>query len=224
MAPVDRKARYRPLLVSLLFLSLVVPLFEDLAYGTLVIDVVSTSVLVSGAWTASHRPRDLVIMIALAAMVVGTQLLGLWLDLRAANVLSAIVTVGFVGCVTIMLLSDLMQATQISADTIGGAICGYMMIGITWGSLFFVIQLFEPRAFNLPEAARPTFALFQSEYLQLIYYSMVTLTTVGYGDISAKIPLAQNLSSLEAMIGQFYIAVLVARLVSLQMTQRTRAD
>ena len=60
--------------------------------------------------------------------------------------------------------------------------------------------------------------------MQLIYYSFVTLTTLGYGDINAVAPMARNLAALEAMVGQFYIAILVARLVSMEIMQSSRAS
>ncbi len=210
--------RYAALLISLLFLAVVVPLFEGTGFDTAVTDLVSIAILVSGVWAASHRARDVAIL-AMLAILMTTR----WLPFsgqRGIALLSGIAGALFFVYVAGIILADLMAARRVTIDTIGGAACGYLMIGLAFGSLYFVIELLHPGAFNLAESARSSFRAMNAGYLHLAYYSIVTLTTVGYGDINAKIPIAENLSAIEAMIGQFYIAVLVARLVSIQILQR----
>ena len=216
----SRRTRYRPLLISLLLLSAVVPVFEGVWFGAAAIDLVSLAVLISGVWVAGGNRRDLAILAVLGAMAEAPRAIALPLSDLAVVTVSGIFTFAFLAYVTALILGDLMATEQVSADTIGGAICGYLMIGITWGALYFIIQSMDGRSFNLAMPRARSFAVFQVEFLRLVYYSLVTLTTVGYGDISARIPLTQNLSALEAMVGQFYIAVLVARLVSLQILGR----
>ena len=218
MPPQPRRTlRYAALLGSLLVLALIVPLFEDTTVGSLATDIVGTAILGAGVWAASRSGRDLLILIALAVVMTAR-----WLPLpeqRVTVLISSMSSVIFFVYVAAIILVDLAAATEVRLDTIGGALCGYAMIGIAWGSLYFVIALLDRGAFTLP-GAEPTYALLQSDFMQVMHYSLATLTTAGYGSVRARSLLTLNLSAIEAMVGQFYIAVLVARLVSLQMMAR----
>ncbi len=109
---------------------------------------------------------------------------------------------------------------DVTADTVFGGICGYLLIGLVWSSIFSIIEHLTPGAFVIdgvavsglsePTPGRRTFP-------QLTYFSFVTLTTLGYGDVAPITPQARTLSWLEAGAGQIYLAVLVARLVGLHI-------
>ncbi|MEM9159590.1 MAG: potassium channel family protein [Verrucomicrobiota bacterium] len=89
-----------------------------------------------------------------------------------------------------------------------GAICGYFLLGMAWSRLYVVAYLLLPGSFNASASAD---TLSEAD---LIYFSIVTLTTLGYGDISAVDPYARILSAMEAAFGTLYLAVLIAALVS----------
>ena len=210
--------RYGVLLACLLVIALIVPLFQETRAGSLAMDIVGTAILASGVWAAARSRRDLIILVALAILMTGR-----WLPFvneRAGIIFSSVAAFLFFAHVAAIILIDLTAATEVSVDTIGGALCGYTMIGIAWGALYFLIDLLNPDAFNLPRAGESTYVMLQTHFFRLVYYSFSTLTTVGYGDINARSVLTQNLSAIEAMVGQFYIAVLVAGLVSLHIMQR----
>jgi len=214
------------LLICLLLLSVVVPLFEGTPLGVTVMDIVSVAILLSGVWAASRRRRDLYILIVLVAITEAVRLVSFFGSELYGAIASTAVGIVFLAYITVLILRDVLKASQVSLDTIGGAVCGYLMIGITWGTTYFLIDLIRPESFNFPAHLQPRAEVVaqQAHYLQLVYYSIVTLTTVGYGDISATAPVARNLSALEAMVGQFYIAILVARLVALEIMQSRRSD
>src|SRR5262249_57380705 len=95
-------------------------------------------------------------------------------------------------------------------DSFLGAVCGYLFLGLGWAVLYSMIEGFRPGSFEIGpklvtggEVARPLPHV-------LTYYSFVTLTTVGYGDISPVSPAARTLAWIEAITGQFYLAVIVA--------------
>jgi voltage-gated potassium channel Kch len=117
------------------------------------------------------------------------------------------------------LLRAVLTRPNISAESIFGAICAYLLIGLAWGTLYAVIEVTNPGSFQasseLADALRST----ETRQSVLVYYSFVTLTTVGYGDITPLSPAARTLAWLEAMMGQFYIAVLVAFLVGIRVSQ-----
>ena len=111
-------------------------------------------------------------------------------------------------------LGRVLEDEYVDLNRIAGAISIYMMIGLVWSSLYFFVFLIEPAAFRgLVEPATSDVGLLTATSMDLIYYSYVTLSTLGYGDITPVGRLAQSLSYLEAICGVMYVAVLVAALV-----------
>ena len=115
---------------------------------------------------------------------------------------------------SVLIVKSLFSARPLTFDSILGAVCGYLFLGLGWAVLYAMIEGFRPGSFEISpklvtggEVARPLPHV-------LTYYSFVTLTTVGYGDISPVSPAARTLAWMEAVTGQFYLAVIVAGLVS----------
>jgi len=104
---------------------------------------------------------------------------------------------------------------RVDINKVIGAICIYLMLGIMWAIFYFFLNVFKPGAFS-----GLTAAAMQEQLSELIYYSFVTLTTLGYGEIVAVEPLARTLSYLEAVLGQIYLTVLVAALVGMHISHR----
>ena len=98
-----------------------------------------------------------------------------------------------------------------------GGICGYLVIGLLFASIYTVLLIFDPQAISpLQNSALDT--------SELMYYSLVTLTTLGYGDIVAISPTARILSALEAVAGNLYLAILVSTLASQFLFKGTRSE
>jgi hypothetical protein len=102
---------------------------------------------------------------------------------------------------------------RITFHRIVGAVILYLSIGLIFVALFGFVALFDPTAFNAIGPLRGNFAIAGN----LIYFSFVTLTTMGYGDIVPVHPYARSLANIEAIIGQLYPATLLARLVTLEV-------
>lgn len=98
----------------------------------------------------------------------------------------------------------------------------YLLFGLTWGLLYVVIFQLQPGAFNIAGLAPPIAGQSgnpQPMFPILGYFSLITLSTVGYGDITPITMQARFAAAAEGIIGQFYLAILVARLVGMQMSQ-----
>jgi ion channel len=108
-------------------------------------------------------------------------------------------------CYVVMTL--VLRPGRISRRRIEGAIAVYLLLGFTWAQAYELVTLWHPGAF--------AGAVDASGSQPWTYYSFVTLTTMGYGDIMPVHPLARALAVLEALTGQLYLAILLARLVSL---------
>jgi len=122
----------------------------------------------------------------------------------------------FLAFLVVIIVWDVLKAEAVTWDKIQGALCAYLLIGLTWGLLHHWVVLHNP------EAYRGAMEISGDESLDsMLYYSFVTLTTLGYGDITPVSHTARTLSWLEAAFGQIYLTVLVARLVGLHLTRST---
>lgn len=110
----------------------------------------------------------------------------------------------FISLAIIIISIKIFNGDKVTKDTLKGGISIYLMIGLLWYLFYEIIFLIDTNAFSM-----------NSEASNLIYFSYTTLTTVGYGDISPINPFAMILSNFEAIIGQMYPAIFIARLVTL---------
>lgn len=141
----------------------------------------------------------------------------LWAVARAASFIVPIVTVG------LLILVDVLAAERIVFDLIFGALCVFVLIGLCWANVYQLIERLVPGSFMV-DYARYQIDAAADPFASLglfTYYSFVTLTTVGYGDIVPVSAVARWLVWLQAVAGQFYMAVFVARLIGLQSSVST---
>jgi hypothetical protein len=124
-------------------------------------------------------------------------------DLVYLSYLSTITTNLFVIYVVLHVILDIMKQREVNPFTLLEAVNGYLLLGILFISLVGFCELVVPGSFS-----------FQGDQgTELIYYTLVTMTTVGYGDITPQLPVAKSLSMFIAISGQFYIATVVAIIV-----------
>ncbi len=109
---------------------------------------------------------------------------------------------------------QVMFTGKIDGNKILGAICLYLLLGLIWAVLYTLLQLEFSDSFQIMQQNKQWFMLFPD----FVYFSFVTMTTLGFGDISPNLPVARFLVYLEAIIGQFYMAILVASLVGSRMS------
>lgn len=109
------------------------------------------------------------------------------------------------------------QSGRIDTNRILGAVCIYFLLGLIWALVYSIIEVCSPNSFNIPDYV--ALGVRQQMVCDMIYFSNVTLTTLGYGDILPLSNLTRTLANLEAMAGQLYIAIVIARMVGVQVTQ-----
>jgi hypothetical protein len=105
-----------------------------------------------------------------------------------------------------------LEQRVVDHNTIFGALCAYLFMGMSWAVLYAVIHGFRPDAIYIPEGT-------PADFMTWIYFSFTTLTTLGYGDVAPRLAPVRMLAILEALIGQIYLVVVVARLVSSYMAR-----
>lgn len=117
----------------------------------------------------------------------------------------------------IVVLAQVFRKGPITFHRIQGAVAVYLLIGLTWAFLYRCFDLHEPGSFSIAPggSANPD----TDNLGRFVYFSFITLTTVGYGDITALHPLARTLVMVEALVGQLFPAILLAKLVSMQVSR-----
>lgn len=115
-------------------------------------------------------------------------------------------TVLLVGWVTACTLGLLLGEAKADGDALAGAVFGYFLIALLWSVLFLALESWAPGSVALPEGT-------EHPGTDMLYFSLVTLTTLGYGDILPVSPFAKILAGIEAAVGTLYLAVLIGRIV-----------
>lgn len=200
------KHRLLYLLASILLLVVLYPYLQGGLIRTSLLNVLISAVLITSTYVLSYDKKPFIIAILLGVPAILTT----WASMfyHTYTYASYVFTIAFYFFTLFTILAYVLRAERITIEQIYGAVCVYLLIGIVWGSLFFVTESLHPGSFSV-QFERP---LIWSDFM---YFSFMTLTTVGYGDIVPVTPRAQSLSILEGTIGVLYIALLVARLVSL---------
>ena len=204
-----RRYRFTLLLGSLVLLLVLSPLMEGSAAGNLLLTGLFTLVMLAAVFAASGRGRTLALALGLAIpWVYLTWVHPIW-QADATDILASLLMIGLCLFVLTLVLIQVVRADHVGVDTICGAIAAYLLIGVVWAVCYSVIEALVPGSFGFSDLELETV------WTQLLYYSLVTLTTLGYGDITPIGAVARMWSALESVTGTLYLAVLISRLVSL---------
>ncbi|MEL7536823.1 MAG: potassium channel family protein [Pseudomonadota bacterium] len=213
----DDSNKYWGLLVSLMAMLLIGPILDSLARLSLLVELIFGALLIFAVWTISHRRRTTLIATILAVLLFAANGLITAGNVSAAlNVATMILGCAFFSYVASLIFYDTFYCETVTLDTVLGAICVYLMMGLFWGYAYGFVDLMDPSAFD---------QISNDGHLlnRFMYFSFVTLTTLGYGDISPTSDAARGLAILEATTGQIYLTVLVGRLVGLHLANHQGA-
>jgi hypothetical protein len=130
-----------------------------------------------------------------------------------------LVATAYLGLAITAILRAIHREERVSADSVYGAFCGYLLVGLAFGHLYSVLEAVAPGSFRLREDLATLVHDPGRRQFLLTYFSLVTLTTVGHGDITPGSDPARGLAAVEAVLGQFYIAVLIAELIGKRVAQ-----
>lgn len=208
--------KIRPLFVSLLLLLILSPFLAQRAIHAAALSALVSVVLLSGVSALSMSHRHHLVSLFLLVPTLGTTWAAVFLPSPVMQIANLGFTTAFYAYVTAIVLNYVLKAKQITKDEIIGAICVYLLIGVVWGTLFAFMESLSPGSFYVDPTRHGTTVVGWTDFL---YYSFVTLTTTGYGDITPISPVVQSLAILESSFGVLYVAVLVARLVGLYNPQ-----
>jgi voltage-gated potassium channel len=209
-----RRSRFLFLVLALVVVLLVSPFLDNSPVHEAYFIVLFALIMLSAVRIASDRRGHRIFALALGVPWLLLSLSDLVLRhpeiTIGANLLFIVFNIYVLGIV----LGEVVSAAEIDFDILLGACAVYLLIGIIWTVSYVVIHALDPAAFSLIQhEARPLFH-------QFLYFSLTTLTTLGYGDITPLNPFAQIWATMEAVVGTLYIALLVARLVGMYQSRR----
>ena len=207
------------LLVLLVGNVFVGPLAEFATWGRFAARAILSLIIISGviATVCHRRILALTIVLALASLLVG------WQGVEHANLylhlLNDFYSLLFLSFLVALILRQVLRAGPITSRRVQGAVAVYLMLGLLWAVSYEMVELLQPGSFGISvQKGRAVLP-------QLAYFSFTTLTTLGFGDIVPLNPVARSLVVLEALVGQLFPVLLIARLVTMELDsqQKTRS-
>lgn len=222
MNPVLKRLRFRrfstvQLLIALAVLLTCAPFVEELEGGNLILSALFSLVLIAAVFTVADRTRTLAIALVLAVPAITSR----WINHFRPDLVHPAV---FLVCALLLLafvighlLHFVLRAPVVTVEVLCASIAAYLMLGLMWTVAYWLVDQVTPGGAFSFNTARGVHSM---NGFTGFYFSFITLSTVGYGDITPVSRAARWLAAMEAMIGLLYVAVLIARLVSLYSSSK----
>jgi len=199
-------------LVFLLFSGAMFAQFES-TQGQRLVNISLMITLLIAVWSLEQNQKGWMNFKLGATLLIGGLMIGdtLLADNRLAFA-QLVLAFCFMSLTTYQAWRQVMFTGAIDGNKIIGAICIYILLGVVWAFGYLIIEAIFPHSFN-----GLGHKLWQENLQEMIYYSMVTLTTLGYGDITPNAPIARFMAYMESITGIFYTTVLVASLIGIRL-------
>lgn len=179
--------------------------------------VVFSLILLSGVFTVMGNYPFKITMVALAVVTFGIR----WaVVIKPASYLllaETIFTIVFLGSLAVFMLTQVFREGHFNLHRIQGAVAVFLLIGLIWAYLYEAVYLTDSGAFTFPPEIE---GFYESFFTKFLYFSFITLTTLGYGDITPMHPIAKSLVMMEGLMGILYPAIMITRLVGLEIESR----
>ncbi len=209
---ISMSIRFHSLLTILLLTTIISPLLNQGTILQVIFDAALSLILIVGCFTVSrHKMTPWIAMVLAIPMLLSTWSTQFGFNIPLLKIIGSISGSAYFALIAVTILVYIFNTRSVTGEVISAALVVYLLLGVLWGFGYNLIDLIHPGSFNVPEHFT------KSEEHSYMYYSFITLTTVGYGDITPISGMARSLSMLEGIIGQSYMAVLVARLVGMHV-------
>lgn len=212
-----KQLRYFNLLVVIIIMMLISPFVNKAPYLRLLNNIVLTMVLLSAVYTVKKQRWTVIVGLFLGIPWV----LSAWIHFVNPSILHpallALFSMLFDAYVILILLRHIIKSRKITADIIYGSVSVYILLGVFYTSLYIFLEAVSPAPLFEYAMTRPGEVFDEAE--RIFYFSFVTLTTLGYGDIRPIAQVTRTCAVIEAMTGVLYSAVLIGRLIGLYVAQ-----
>ena len=208
--------RFFLLLIMLLSLIVVTPFIGDYSGLRIVVHMVATGTFIAAMYAISEKKQHLILALFLVVPAIVT----LWIDYFAhvtwSHVVSDICGVLFFGFAIVIIANFIRRQNEVTVEMIFAAVVVYLLMAMLWADLYRLLETLSPGSFEMPDGD------IQNDRILFLYFSLVTISTLGYGDMTPLTDRAAGLASVEAITGQMYLVVLVAWLVGMHVSKRSK--
>ena len=211
--------------ILLICLVLIVVLYSFSAKGLaeqLIFNLIVVALLISVVFILKQTKRSLAVSLILGV----PWTVAVFVDLfvvqdRTLYLFTTAAGIPFLLFVTAIVFQHVLRSKRATADTIYGAICVYLLLGIVWAAGYRFLESLNPGSFSGPMGIDTETGIEIPSYL---YYSFTTLTTLGYGDVTPVSASARSIAILEAVAGPLYITILISQLVSKYVSRKGESE
>jgi len=200
------------LLWAILLLMIAYPYLMPSLIGKITLNVVNLAILAAAVFAVSRSRKSLLAAVVLAVPCASLQWYVVVTDDHTAFRALALSEVLFLGFALVNLLLYVLRGDDVTADKIHAAVSVYLLLALFFATVYFFIEHERPSSFAFDAAREPEGRL---DVYDMIYFSVVTMTSTGYGDIVPVSTPARSIANLQQLIGVFYVAILIARLAGL---------
>ncbi|MGI9427746.1 MAG: potassium channel family protein [Bythopirellula sp.] len=219
-----RQPKHSELFVALILLLVVQSFLTTSSISNRILfDVLFLAVILSTIRSFSRSRRRMLLALTLGGIAV---CLMVFVEFRSSTEISIVMYSIFLLIfllLEISLIEDVFVSGPVNTDRLVGAACIYFVLAIIWALAFSLLETVKPGSFLLP-GFDDNLELHQGLLAEFFYFSNVTLTTLGYGDIVPISRPARMFASIEAMFGQLFVAIVIGRLVGLHLTEKRMRD
>ena len=206
--------RFLVLLCLILGMLVMGPILEQFVTLRVMIDIFITIIALSMVSVISNQRR----LLKIGAVLASVMILSIWLDnffpYDAFAVASMIIGVIFTAIVIVHTLTFIIKSETVVKEVIYAAVVVYLLMAQVWAFIYLILYLIDPASFNVPQG--------QMDLWTFEYFSFVTISTLGYGDITPLTKVAKAFSMLEAIVGQLYLVVVIAWFVGMRVSLKSR--
>ncbi len=197
-------------------LIVLVPILNRFITIRIVLDLFLTAIAIAMLYTISSKKRQVIVGVFLAIVMLAAVWFQYFHQDKTVAAIGMIAGVFFIAVIIRSLLGFMFKSDEVTREVIYAAILLYLLAAFMWAYAYTCLELLDPASFNVSlSPGRVDFLVFQ-------YYSLVTITTLGYGDITPGTDVAKTFSALEAVVGQLYLVIVVAWLVGMHVSKRSK--
>ncbi|MBW2450460.1 MAG: two pore domain potassium channel family protein [Deltaproteobacteria bacterium] len=210
------ETRFLILLILILLLLVLTPFLDVFIETRILMDVFLTVIFIFIIYTIRLKRSQAIVASALALPLIFVTWSEYFVEIRTVSLLTRIFGALFFAYATINILRIIAKSEEVDRETIFAAIVAYLLMALMWAFLYMTLERVSPGSFSFPDKGS------WGEMMRYEYLSFVTITTLGYGDITPVTDQASSLVLIEAFIGQIYLVVLVAWLVGMHVSRRSK--
>lgn len=210
------KARFLVLLILILFMIVLSPFLDEFLQTRIMMDVFSTAIFIFIISTIRLKRFQGIVALVLALPLIITTWSIYFVEIRTLSLLTRVFGALFFAYAAVNILRIIAKSEKVTRETIYAAIVAYLLIALMWAFLYMILEMVSPGSFSFPAEG------YRRETMRFEYLSFITITTLGYGDITPLTDKASALVLIEAVVGQIYMVVLVAWLVGMHVSRRSK--